>query len=333
MGARKATLDLVAILEAAYRVDSSTWLTDVMDAAAPSYDRGRGMCAFFYDASKPGVLSVGDVVERGCSAPVTASGMGRSILSSVDASFVNSTYRSKICATASEEPVFQGFPSAYLRPFGIGDVQVVNALDSTGKGLVMCSYLPKLTRLTDKDRATWTRVAAHLASAYRLRRRTRSRTAARLEATDTVLTTKGTMEHAGPDAESARTELRRAVVEYGRAKGTLRDDPQASLDAWQVLVDRRWSLLDSFEKGGARYVIARRNDAPAKGPRTLTKRERQVLAYAAIGHENKLIAYSLGVSHATVRVLIARAAEKFGVRTRVALLSAFLQAEEGAEKD
>ena len=58
-------LDLVAILEAAYRVHSATWLKDVMEAAAPSYDRGLGMCAFFYNASKPGVFDVGDVVQHG----------------------------------------------------------------------------------------------------------------------------------------------------------------------------------------------------------------------------------------------------------------------------
>jgi DNA-binding CsgD family transcriptional regulator len=244
---------------------------------------------------------------------------------------VNNTYRAKICATASEEAIFQGFPKEYLRAFGIGDVQVVNALDTSGKGFVMASYLPKQTLLTTHDRASWTRVAAHLASAYRLRRRTRSRIAASRTPTDTVLTTKGTMEHAGPDAESARLQLRRAVVAYGRAKGPLRRDPEASLEAWPVLVDRRWSLLDSFENDGSQYVVARRNDAPAKGPRALTKRERQVLAYASMGHENKLIAYSLGVSHATVRVLIARAAEKFGVRTRGELIVAYLHANEGAD--
>lgn len=44
--------------------------------------------------------------------------------------------------------------------------------------------------------------------------------------------------------------------------------------------------------------------------RALTRREQQVLAYAEIGHSNKLIAYSLGVAISTVSTLLARARRK-----------------------
>jgi DNA-binding CsgD family transcriptional regulator len=45
------------------------------------------------------------------------------------------------------------------------------------------------------------------------------------------------------------------------------------------------------------------------------------VALALLGRSNKLIAYELGLAHATVRVLTARAASKLGVTSRAALLA------------
>jgi len=43
--------------------------------------------------------------------------------------------------------------------------------------------------------------------------------------------------------------------------------------------------------------------------------------HATLGMTNKQIAYALGISDATVRVLMARAAKRFGVRSRKELLA------------
>jgi DNA-binding CsgD family transcriptional regulator len=85
----------------------------------------------------------------------------------------------------------------------------------------------------------------------------------------------------------------------------------------------RWSLVDQFERDGRRYIVAHENVPRARGPVALTEREKQILAYAVLGHHNKLIAYELGIADSTVRVLMARAAAKLGVRTRADLLRAF----------
>jgi len=53
----------------------------------------------------------------------------------------------------------------------------------------------------------------------------------------------------------------------------------------------------------------------------LTGREREIVELALLGSENKCIAYDLGLSDSTVRVLMRRAAIKLGVRTRRELLA------------
>ena len=65
--------------------------------------------------------------------------------------------------------------------------------------------------------------------------------------------------------------------------------------------------------------------ATPKGPASLSDRERQVTALAASGRHNKLIAYELGLSPATVRVLMARAAAKLGVASRDELVERYRQ--------
>jgi DNA-binding CsgD family transcriptional regulator len=54
----------------------------------------------------------------------------------------------------------------------------------------------------------------------------------------------------------------------------------------------------------------------ASGPESLSDREREVLALAAAQQTNKHIAYQLGLSDSTVRVLLTRACRKLGARSR-----------------
>jgi DNA-binding CsgD family transcriptional regulator len=93
-----------------------------------------------------------------------------------------------------------------------------------------------------------------------------------------------------------------------------RRDVQA-VDEWKGLIAARWTLLDVTEKDGRRYLVARQNRPRARGDKELTEREQEVVACAAMGHHNKLIAYNLGISHSTVRVLMARAAGKVGAHS------------------
>ncbi len=59
-GHRRRRVDLVGILEAAYRVEQpeEPWLAGVLDAARPGLDDGLGVTAYTYEASNPEDLEV-----------------------------------------------------------------------------------------------------------------------------------------------------------------------------------------------------------------------------------------------------------------------------------
>jgi DNA-binding CsgD family transcriptional regulator len=84
-------------------------------------------------------------------------------------------------------------------------------------------------------------------------------------------------------------------------------------------------LVDHFESDGKRYVLARRNDVKIGGAEALSERERQAIGFAALGHNNKLIAYEMGISPSTVSVLLLRGARKLGSKTRDEMIAHFVK--------
>ncbi len=99
---------------------------------------------------------------------------------------------------------------------------------------------------------------------------------------------------------------------------------------WRGLLSGRWRLVDHFDAGGRRFVIAR--GGPGAGPTPplvhLSGRERAACARAAEGLANKVIAAELGVTVSTVGNLLLRATNKLGCRSRVELIRAFSLGEE-----
>jgi DNA-binding NarL/FixJ family response regulator len=74
---------------------------------------------------------------------------------------------------------------------------------------------------------------------------------------------------------------------------------------------RRWSVVGAFVEGGVEYLVVR------KKPALLSQRETQVVNLLRSGHHMKLIAYELGISHSTVRVLAARAHAKLRAHSMI----------------
>jgi DNA-binding CsgD family transcriptional regulator len=136
-----------------------------------------------------------------------------------------------------------------------------------------------------------------------------------------VLSPDGHILHAEGPAKpaTARRALQAATRVIERARARKWDQPKA-LEAWKGLVSARWSLVDRFEEGGRRYVLARENHPRVGGLSSLTDAECSVVAHIAHGCTTKETAYNLGISDATVRVLLMRAARRCSVKTRGALL-------------
>jgi DNA-binding CsgD family transcriptional regulator len=93
---------------------------------------------------------------------------------------------------------------------------------------------------------------------------------------------------------------------------------QVEGDSVLSLNKSRWTTVDEFEFAGTRYIVAR-EDAP-RGVSSLSNRERAIVTSLASGYTTKETAYALGISDATVRVLLSRAVTKLGAGTRAELL-------------
>jgi DNA-binding CsgD family transcriptional regulator len=202
------------------------------------------------------------------------------------------------------------------------DVTVVRALAPDGFACIVAGFHQVgESGLSRRGTERWNRLAAHISAGLRLR------IAAREQAEgadgEAVVTPSGKVEHAvGPAKErEALASLRAAAIAADRARGPMRrEDPDAAVSLWRGLVEGRWSLVDRFDHDGKRMYVARRNDPGIPAPTTLSERDRQIIAYAAIGLGNKEIAYALGVSASTVGERVASAMEKLGLRSRAELV-------------
>jgi DNA-binding NarL/FixJ family response regulator len=209
---------------------------------------------------------------------------------------------------------FRQFFEGELGPLGIRDCYNFSCFDTPAHWIIIAPHTSSDAVVTPRLRKTYARLQAHLSSALRLRRRLGSglNEEAIIEPSGAVLDANG--EARRPDA---RDRLRRAVLDRERARSSLRSaDPDASLDLWSGLIAGRWSLLDRFESGGRRYIVACENQNTPRVPRCLTPREEHVAQLAARGRSNHEIAYELGVDFETVSAHLKRALRKLGCSGR-----------------
>jgi DNA-binding CsgD family transcriptional regulator len=204
---------------------------------------------------------------------------------------------------------------------GTADLFGMNGLDPSGLG-VMVSIGTERTTLTAEELVMFQRLTTHLSSAYRCRRRLQEVSASPLVDSEAILAPDGHVVDAKGPAESkaARETLRDATrsMESVRRRKKSSGEPTAQ---WRPRINGRWTLVDASDPGGNRLIAARENQTADLGLDSLTEREQQVVASAVAGRATKEIAYDLGVSYATARVLLARAYARLGVKTRKGLLA------------
>lgn len=327
---------IVPLLEAlyAFELDDEEWLLRALGATQSLCGGDHSYLGYFYDASDTADFKVWNV--QAIAQPPEVEGAFRAAQLEVSPALLMATLRSVRVGSIRRA----GMP--YVAPLfaarervGWGDIFSVNGLDPSGLGCLFTigTRAPEFAPPA-RDVSAYERIAQHLATAFRLRRRVGASqvpagsTQPIEPVTEAVLDWEGGLLHAqGQAAEkSSRERIRVAAQAIARLRdrdGARSERARAgleALDAWRPLVGARWTLVDSFEDDGQRYIVARENQSSAPRLESLTEREQQVVLQALLGFSNKEIAYALGISDSTVRVLMARAAAKLGVRTRAELL-------------
>lgn len=316
--------DLVGVVEACYQSGGSEaeWLAGVASAARPFLDGGFGVIAAAYVLLAEAAPSFRTVVTDGMRPEVVCALRDATRASAPDS-----------LRTLLLRPVGSVFGRAgadagatcdarlHVEAQGIDDAFCVAATDPDGSGVVLAAPLATQRELTPALARTWSRIAAHMAAGQRLRRIVPRDD----DEPPAIFSAHGHVEHFGEPirGRAERDALREAAAAIDSARGPRRVvDPHQAIEAWQALVDGRYTLVDHFDRAGRHYLVARANAPAAPGPSTLTARERQVVAFRVAGHPLKLIGYELGLSVATVSRTLTSAMRKLGVRTHVELARA-----------
>ena len=327
MKRRNRQPDFVSILEALYAVEQpvETWLGDLLATVNAALETPAGVGAVLYRLGSSTPLTLERIDAIGVPDGWLEVGIQHHNDPELQA-YIRRGYETVLCADLNTidvgVPPPDALAAAYKGP-SVRRVLLLNGCDTSGRGIALYLFSDKEFRFSQRHSELLARVATHLSTAHRLQRRVAGDASAPVEA---VLTPKGRIEHAEPIARSreAQSSLTDSVQRISWARGPGRNDPpQSVLMNWRGLVTGRWTLVDRYERGGKRYVVACENTPRVPTGHPLSERELQVVTLAAHGRPNKLIAYELGLAHSTIRVLLARAAQKLGARSRAELLERF----------
>jgi DNA-binding CsgD family transcriptional regulator len=318
---------LADFLDAAYQIDQDdpSWLAEVMEAGRAVWGEAAPVHGGIYDASDVTAFRMTTV--QILDVPAAGVEFLMEQLKWITPDWVTRSFRKLLVDETStiDEPesvrLLEG-----LRRLGFHDTLNINGLDPSGRSAMFMVWKRTPSNISPGEWICYRRMAHHLAAACRLRRRLNhgSSTAGPPDLThgaEAVLDSRGRIIHASGEATSraARQELSEASKARDRAR-THTAAAQHGLRRWRPLTSARWTLVDTFERSGTRYIVARENQTEARGLTLLSDRERQVVTYLATGQSTKEIAYALGISAVTVRVLLARAMAKIGVESRSDLL-------------
>lgn len=325
----------IDVVETAYMPthDTREWVALLLDKAGPLLDRGHGSFALMVESMSPERVALGDFVLKDCNDVVRE--FVEQVTGGLSAQDFQRTYGSPAIfdsmsgrAAGSYTPDHWMF-KAFREQLGVPDFDLLRAVDPSGFGCLMAAGRNELNAPSKREKARWSRIAAHIVAGLRVHRAMRSEpqgiSQLERDPVEAVLDPGGRVVHACGVAKAvgARAELRSATRAMDRARASLRvRDPEEALRAWNALVAGRWSLVDIFDSDGRRFIVARENQPATPPLMKLTRREQDVVAYARLGWSNKLVAYTLGLAESTISEALRRALDKMGLRSRVELVRA-----------
>jgi DNA-binding CsgD family transcriptional regulator len=328
------SFDIIRAVEACYsgEQDNAAWLRGVLETLE-ALDGGPGFYAELYrfeDGDMP--RADGSAVWGGIPVSVLAG------IHQLYASMPAQALRRLFAPTPPVEYILkragrvgraiEDIGRRHLQQRGVQDTLWVIATEPDGTvALVAMTIAKGRPKLAPRTLHQLSHLSAHLSSAARLRTALAAPRSERNDLeTEAVLDPSGEVIDAvaGARPREARQTLSNAVRRMESARGALRRaDPEEALRLWQALIDGTWSLVDHSDSDGRRYLLARRNEPRVRDPKALTLRERSVLAFAAMGHQNKHIGYLLGISAAAVAAHLYSVQRKLGLSCRPELIQRF----------
>jgi DNA-binding CsgD family transcriptional regulator len=221
------------------------------------------------------------------------------------------------CVAAS--PVYGGYIEVGLRGLVSNEIGTLmrrhgNFRDMLGfysgtqeGGLIgMATVQNARSTTSPRERAHWQPLAAHLATAWRLRQRLSHGTAIE-HLTDAVFRPDGRTVDCCAHLNGPVRQRLREFVRKREAERTSRTAPR---EIWPELIDGQWTLVDHFESNGHRVVVALRNTPMGASLCRLTEREADALAQARNGASNKEIAINMALSESSVTRLLQTATRR-----------------------
>lgn len=86
-------------------------------------------------------------------------------------------------------------------------------------------------------------------------------------------------------------------------------DAEARRALWNALLEGTATLVEWYDEGGRRFVVARRSENRTR----LSEIERTVVDWVAAGRAQKIVAMELGLAPSSVSDALARAIQKLGL--------------------
>lgn len=201
----------------------------------------------------------------------------------------------------------------FLAALGMTDSLSLLGQAGDGSSIVLFGMRAGPITVSPRGRLLLTRIAAHLEVAYRVRAHDAEPVA--------VLGPDGRVRDAARPAEPAHVRERlgrqvKAVEKSRTRRGRSRHD---ALDAWSALVSGRFGLVEHTSDGRREYHVYE-NPTHVWSARALSMKEANVLELSARGMSGKLVAYTLGISFASVSEALAAAAHKTGCGSRAEIV-------------
>ena len=184
-----------------------------------------------------------------------------------------------------------------------------------GVAVVLWNFVREVRPYRRGERAQLYRLAAHVESAFRLRLSPEAAVAALVSPEGKLLELVS-----GAAQDSERKRLAMQVVALDRRRMRSRRHSPEALDDWGALLAGKYSVVPREDSDGKRYYVLIDNAPAAQRHARLQQAEIDVLTLAARGYTGKDTAYALGIAASGVSTLLARAASKLGLRSRVALI-------------